>query len=122
MSDLDGPRAAAQRMQEAARHLAHSTRSLERPSDSSPILGSLLDTQRSIEQTLRQLAEWHRSPAASAHYSDEHDESTLGLMTAVSELDLAAQQANGLQETLARAYGGNSVVRWFDTTDPDADL
>lgn len=122
MSDLDGPRGAAQRMQEAARSLAHSTRRLDKPSDSSPILGSLLDTQRSIEQTLRQLAEWHRSTAAGTHYSDEHDDSTVGIMTTVSELDLAAQQANGLQETLARAYGGNSVVRWLDTTDPDADL
>jgi hypothetical protein len=33
----------------------------------------------------------------------------------VAELDLAAQQAEGLLETMARAYGGNSVVHWFDS-------
>ena len=95
-------------MAEAARQLAHETRNLEVPSDSYAILGDLVDTQRSIEQAIRQLAEWHRSVAPERHYTASHDESTIGIMTAVTELDLAAQQADGLQETLARAHGGNS--------------
>jgi len=57
-----------------------------------------VDTPRSIEQVLRQLAEWHRAPAADRHYTASHDESALGIMTAVTDLDLAAQQAEGLQE------------------------
>lgn len=108
-------------MEEAARQLAHSIRDLDSPSDSNPILGSLLETQRSIEQILRQLAEWHRSTAAGTHFSERHDESTLGIMAAVTELDLASQQADGLQQTIARAYGGNSVVSWFDSTETDGD-
>jgi hypothetical protein len=39
-------------------------------------------------------------------------------MTLVAELDPAAQQADGLQQTLSRAYGGNTVVRWFDEVAP----
>jgi hypothetical protein len=101
-------------MAEAATELAHSTRHLERPSDSYVILGEILEAQRSIKQTLRQLAEWHRTTAAGVHYAEQHEESALGIMTSVAELDLAAQQAEGLHETLARAYGGNSVVQWFD--------
>ncbi|WP_427134919.1 hypothetical protein [Pseudarthrobacter sp. S9] len=121
VTDVSEPRRAAQRMEEAARQLAHSVRDLDSPSDSHPILGSLLDAQRSIEQILRQLADWHRSTSAGTHFSEGHDESTLGIMTAVTELDLAVQQADGLQETIARAYGGNGVVRWFDNTDTEED-
>jgi phage-related minor tail protein len=112
-----GPRAESERMANAARQLALETRHLEVPSDSRTILGNLVATQRSIEQAIRQLAEWHRSARAERHYSPDHDESTVGIMTAVSELDLAAQQAEGLQETLARALGGNSVVLWLDEID-----
>jgi hypothetical protein len=111
-------------MQEAARYLARSARNLDAPSDSHRILGSLVDTQGAIAQTLRELAEWHRAAAAGTHYFRPHDESARGLMTAVTELDLAAQEADALQETLARAHGGSSVVNWLDaeddTADPDA--
>lgn len=120
MTELDGPQRAAERMQEAARYLARSARNLDKPSDSHLILGSLLDTQRSIAQTLRELAEWHRAAAAGTHYSRPHDESARGLMTAVTELDLAAQEADALQETLARAHGGSSVVSWLDDEEPEA--
>ena len=114
MTELDGPQRAAERMREAARYLARSARNLENPSDGHLVLGSVLDTQRSIAQTLRQLAEWHRTAAAGTHYSRLYDESARGLLTAVTELDLAAQEADALQETLARAYGGSSVVSWLD--------
>jgi hypothetical protein len=116
---MDGPQRAAERMQEAARYLARSTRNLDRPSDIHLILGSLLDTQRSIAQTLRQLAEWHRTAAAGTHYARPHDESARGVMTTVTELDLAAQEADALQETLTRAHGGSSVVSWLDSEEPD---
>lgn len=45
-------------------------------------------------------------------------DSTIGIMTTVTELDLAVQQADGLQETISRAYGGNAVIQWFDEVDP----
>ncbi len=116
--DRSGPRRASKRMADAARQLAHEARYSEVPSDSYAILGNLVDTQRSIGQVIRLLAGWHRSAAADRRYTANHDESTIGIMTAVTELDLAAQQADGLQETLARPHGGNSVVRWFDEVDP----
>lgn len=108
-------------MADAARQLAHGTRDLESPSDSYVILGNLVDSQRSIEQVLRQLAEWHRGTAAGRHYRASHSESTLGIMTAVTDLDLAAQQADGLQEKLSRAHGASGVVRGFDEVRPPED-
>jgi hypothetical protein len=120
LSDTNGPRRAAQQMQEAARYLARATRNLETPSDIHAILGSLLETQGSIAQTIRELAEWHRAAVAGTHYSRPHNESARGVMTAVSELDLAAQEADALQETLNRAHGGSSVVNWLETPGPEA--
>jgi hypothetical protein len=120
VSDTNGPRRAAQQMQEAARYLARAARNLDTPSDSHEILRSLLETQGSIAQTIRELAEWHRAAAAGTYYSRPHDESARGVMTAVSELDLAAQEADALQETLNRAHGGSSVVDWLETPDAEA--
>lgn len=116
---MDSPQRAAQQMQEAARYLARSTRNMNQPSDSHLILGSLLDTQRSIAQILRELAEWHRTAAAGTHYERPHDESERGVMATVAELDLAAQEADALRETLARAHGSSSVVSWLDAADQD---
>jgi hypothetical protein len=121
VAETDDPRAAAERMAEAANQLAHSTKTIAVPSDSPAILGSILDAQRSLEQALSQLAEWHRLAGPGVHYPEHHEESGLGVMTAVAELDLAAQQAGGLVETVSRAHGGNKVVQWFDVPERDAD-
>jgi hypothetical protein len=112
---------AAARLSRAARDLMQNAHHLNRPSDSYAILGNVLDSVRSLETVLGQLAEWHRSAEAGRHFEAGHDESTIGIMTTVAELDLAAQQAEGLQETIARAYGGSSVVQWFDEIAPRED-
>lgn len=108
---------AAARLSRAARDLMQSARNLDRPADSHFILGNVLETVRSLESVLGQLAEWHRSAEPGRHFLAGHDESTIGIMKTVAELDLAEQQADGLQETISRAYGGNAVVRWFDEVD-----
>ncbi|MEO5320850.1 hypothetical protein PV761_19955 [Arthrobacter sp. CC3] len=119
MSETNGPRRAAQQMQEAARYLARATRNLDAPSDSHEILRSLTETQGSIAQAIRELAAWHRAAAAGTHYARPHNESARGVMIAVSELDLAAQEADALQETLNRAHGGSSVVNWLEEPEPE---
>lgn len=109
---------AAARLSRAARDLMQNADFLDRPADSYSILGNVLDTMRSLEVALGQLAEWHRSAEAGRHFHEGHDDSTIGIMTTIAELDLAVQQADGLQETISRAYGGNAVVQWFDEVDP----
>lgn len=108
---------AAAKLSRAARELMQSAHHLDHPADSHSILGEVLDTMRSLESVLGQLAAWHRSTEPGRHFPAGHEESTIGIMTAVAELDLAEQQAEGLQETISRAYGGNAVVRWFDELD-----
>lgn len=109
---------AAARLSRAARDLMQNADSLDRTADSHSILGNVLDTMRSLESVLGQLAEWHRSTEPGRHFYAGIDGSTLGIMTAVAELDLAQQQAEGLQETISWAYDGNTVVNWFDEVDP----
>jgi hypothetical protein len=112
---------ASKRLRQDARQLADVITGLDSPSSSYSLLGDLLDAQRSIEQALRELAEWHRRTIPGVHFAEHHDESAAGVTTAVEQLDLAAQQAEGLQETLSRAYGGSSVVRWFDEEQESSD-
>lgn len=112
---------AAGRLSRAARDLMQNADSLDRPADSYSILGNVLDAVRSLETALGQLSEWHRSTEAGRHFHEGHDDSTIGVITAVAELDLAVQQADGLQQTISRAYGGNAVVQWFDEVDPPED-
>ena len=108
---------AAGRLSRAARDLMQSAEDLDRPSDSYSILGNVLDAVRSLEMSLGQLAEWHRSAGPGRHYDPGHDDSTIGIMTAVAELEAAVQHADALQQAISRAYSGNAVVRWFDEVD-----
>ncbi|QCO97988.1 hypothetical protein FCN77_10020 [Arthrobacter sp. 24S4-2] len=57
---------AAARLSRAAPELMQHTDFLDRPADSYSILGNVLDTVRSLEVTLGQMAQWHRSAAAAA--------------------------------------------------------
>jgi hypothetical protein len=109
---------AAARLSRAARDLMQNADFLDRPADSYSILGNVLDTMRSLEVALGQLEEWHRAAEPGRHFHEGHDDSAIGIMTTLAELDLAVQQADGLQETISRAYGGNAVVQWFDKVDP----
>ncbi|MET4097635.1 hypothetical protein [Arthrobacter sp. UYCu712] len=111
---------AASRLSRAARDLIQSADKLDRPSDSYAIPGNVLDAVRSLEVSLAQQAQWHRGAEAGRHFQEDHVDSTIGIMTAVAELDLATQQAEGLHETQSRAYGGSAVVRWVDEMDGPA--
>jgi hypothetical protein len=105
---------ASKRLRQDAQRLADVVTRLDTPSSSYSLLSDLLDAQRSMEQVMRELVEWHRRTMPGVHFAEHHDESVAGVTTVVEQLDLAVQQAEGLQETLSRAYGGSSVVRWFD--------
>jgi hypothetical protein len=109
---------AAGRLSRAARDLMQSADDLDRPADSYSVLGNVLDAVRSLEVSLGQLAEWHRTAEAGRHFEPNHDDSAIGIMTAVTELEQAVRQADALQLTIGQAYAGNATVRWFDEVDP----
>lgn len=101
-------------LRRAAGELAELSERFYSPSSSGQVLGALMDAQRSIEHALRELAQWHQCAMSGVHFAEHHDESALGVSLVVEQLDLAVQQAAGLQEILSRAYEGSGVVRWSD--------
>ncbi|MFC8038260.1 hypothetical protein ACFUOZ_02765 [Paenarthrobacter sp. NPDC057355] len=101
-------------LRRAAGELAELSGRLDRPSGSGQVLGALMDTQRSIEHVLRELAQWHQGAMPGVHFAEHHDESVSGVSLVVEQLDLAVQQAAAMQETLSLAYEGSGAVRWFD--------
>jgi hypothetical protein len=113
------PTGSACKLQEAARQLAQSTCSLERPFDSYTVLGDLTDAARSIQQAAHQLARWHRGTHPQIDYTGGHDESTTGVLAAATALDEAAELVQETEKALSRAHTANGTIRWFDGTERD---
>ncbi|MBT1001925.1 hypothetical protein KIH31_04845 [Paenarthrobacter sp. DKR-5] len=118
MTAHQDPLEASHLLRDAARRLARSSRSFDRPADSQDVLRDLVETQACLEQTLEHLADWHRATDEGQHYAWTREDGTKGVAMTVTELDLAAQQCDGLRETLARAAGSNAVVAWYDEVRP----
>ncbi|TFC57879.1 MULTISPECIES: hypothetical protein [unclassified Cryobacterium] len=110
----------ADELAEAAKTLAHSTRTVPRPSDSYELLGSLQAAQESLAQVYAQLAGWHGAAVDGTHYNGEDDHGTPGLPAvgadgqATGLLNLAAASAATTADLVAKAHAANAVVRWFD--------
>lgn len=105
---------ASDSLRHAAGELAEHSERLDRPSSSGQLLGALMEAQRSIEQALRELDQWHECTMPGVHFAEHHDESAVGVSIVVEQLDLAGQQAAELQKMVSRAYKGSGVMRWFD--------
>lgn len=113
---------AAASYREAARELARACRGLTRPADSRRVLSDLAGAQRSLEQALQALADWHRQTRPGLDYAEgRRGDGVAGVAAVVTELDLAVQQADGLRETLSRAERSSSVVTWFEEPEPDTE-
>ncbi|WP_051973722.1 hypothetical protein [Cryobacterium sp. MLB-32] len=102
---------------DAAQHLAHRTRVLDRPSDSYDLLGCLTGTQRLLSQVYGQLARWHGQVIDGVHHNGEDGYSPTpgdGVARAEVALHAAAQSAVRTEDALMLAYTANGVVCWFD--------
>lgn len=72
MPTFEDPAQDADELGEAARGLAHATRRIAAPEDASRVLGSVHYALTSVQQSLRQLANWHErhSPFAATDDGD----------------------------------------------------
>lgn len=106
----------ARRLSADARTLAHSTREIPAPSDSYTLLGELVTTVESLEQTLRQLASWHARVVDGTHYEGEdgRGDGATATVTAAAELELGAAALNRASVALRVTHSANGMVRWFD--------
>lgn len=102
-------------LEEAARTLAHSTRTVPSPFDSYRLLGELAATVDHLEQTCTQLAAWHRGVVDRQHYvgEDNRGDGATGTITAAAELDAAVEALARAADALRAAHAANGVVRWI---------
>lgn len=101
-------------LEERARMLAHSTRSVPVPSDSYSLLGELRATVDDLEQVCRQLGAWHAGVIDGVEYEgeDARGDGATGTVTAAAELDRAASALAAASQAIAAAHSANGVVRW----------
>lgn len=107
----------ANQLVEAARTLAHSTRSIPNPSDSYQLLGALGAVQEALAQIYAQTAAWHRSAVDGTHYDGEdgrRKSETPATEEAAALLESAAASASRAANRVDAALSANGSIRWFD--------
>lgn len=103
----------ASEVEERARTLAHSTRTIPTPSDSYGLLGELRSSIDHLEQVCRQLSVWHTAAHDGQHFQGEdgHDDRTGTIVTAEA-LERSAHALSTVYSELSRALQANGTVRW----------
>lgn len=118
----------ADELAEVAQALAHSTRTVPRPSDSYALLGALQVAQDSLAQVYAQLATWHGAVVDGTHYNGEDGRGMSGVPAAGPDgqvsglLKMAAASAAESAALVRRAHSANGVVRWFDDIKKDEEV
>lgn len=106
----------AAELEETARGLAHSTRTVPVPSDSYRLLAELNATTDHLAQVCQQLAAWHDRVEDGTHYEGEDDRGDgTGTVAAAAGLRNAASALSEATQALMAAHSANGVVRWYDT-------
>ena len=108
---------AARKLRDEAQRFEQVAATIPRPFTSHNIVGSLAQTQGSLADSLRDLAQWHENAQVGAEFEDSDGEGGLGAKRAAERLQEAALLADRLQDTLHEAMDENGSVRWRDSTD-----
>ncbi|RGE19077.1 hypothetical protein [Leucobacter sp. wl10] len=107
--------AIAAELEETARTLAHSTRTVASPIDSYRMIGDVRDTSDHLAQVSEQLAAWHRRTQDGVHYDGEDNRGDgTGAAQTAAGLDRASAAFRTAADELRGALNANSVIRWFD--------
>lgn len=101
-------------VEQAARILAHSTRSVPKPWQSYSMLGELHEITSHLSQVARQLASWHGRVTDGVEYQgeDERGDGATGTVSAAANLEDAAAALDAATTALMKAHSANGVIRW----------
>lgn len=124
MPTFHDPKQDADELGEAARGLAHASRTFDQPGDSYDVLGSLHYALTSVQQSLAQIGTFHRQHADRAATDDgnreagrEHAEKAAGWS------QLAAASLHQVVDLVMCAQGESSRIAWHpDPATPEPGL
>ncbi len=113
MPTFEDPRRDADEPAETARALAYATRVIDAPAATYEVLGALHLSFTRLQQSLTQLAAWHRSHREDAVTDDRgrHAGNTHAAKAA-AWLSAAAAAAGQAAATVAAAQGENGHIAW----------
>lgn len=90
---------------------------IPRPFTSHVVVANLAQTQESLADSLRDLADWHDNASEGTEFEDVDGEGVQGAQNAAERLQEAAELADQLKATLHEALDENGRVRWLDDAD-----
>lgn len=103
----------ASEVEERARTLAHSTRTVPTPSDSYEMLGEIRSSIEHLEQVCRQLSVWHARSQDYQHVLGEDGRGNRpGAIVTAAALDRSADALITVYDELSSALQANGTVRW----------
>lgn len=113
MPTFEDPARDADELGEAARRLAYATRRISVPDDTYRVLGSMHSALTSLQQSLRQLADWHErhSPFAA---TDDGDRAAGQEQAAKASgwLTIAAASLDQVVQLVMTAQSENGRIAW----------
>lgn len=115
------PRVDADELREAARGLAHATRTTSDPTEIYPVLGALSVSLSSMSQSLHQLGASRDHTTHTAHVDGDPHEGRAAAYRVVWELHRAAEMLRQVAECVDRAHEIEATIAYSPNT-PDRPL
>lgn len=109
VNEEDRQRELARELEELARTLAHSTRTVPSPGESYSLVGDLGATTDHLAQVAMQLASWHRRAAGEGLCDGS---GVAAAEQASVELERAADALKAGARAVSAAHVANGAVRW----------
>lgn len=119
MPTYENPQQDSDELAEAARALAYATRVIDVPDSTYHVLGSVHLTLSRIQQSLSQLATWHRQHSGFAATDDgDREAGNDSAQRAAGWLVMAAAGAGQIADLVMAAQAENGSIAWQQAADP----
>lgn len=123
MPSFEDPQADAEEMRQAARGLAHATRSIDTPDDLYNVFGSISATLTALTQSMNQIATWHHAHAdQAAHDNGDRAAGRTDALEVTRRLRAATERLDGVIDEVMAAHSANGRIAWQPQPMPASSL